>query len=313
MDTKTPVTLLQELLLKKGETPDYVLLHNGVGTHDPLFVYEVTGLGKTAVGRGKSKREAKHAAAQELLYMINDTERKLESVVQSPYADVLKENAIGALQDFCSIHMISVPNYEQIRDEGLPHAKLFGVKCTVSTLSTQAEARTKKQAKQAAAQLMLVKLKECLKEMGDTCEKKAHIMEENDKKAMRKLNEYYEKEELRIPQTRPLGTPLDHYDHLFKQDLFISSEAFNSIKGKNASYFDELENPEILFSEIMVQLDLQWDKAGIPVIDKCPDSLFCIEVKALNNATFFGMGPDEASALRGAFTSALKWFSVMGL
>lgn len=54
---KSPATLLQEicLKLKKGVTPHYELIHDGINT-DKIFTYEVTAFNLTAEGSGRSKK-----------------------------------------------------------------------------------------------------------------------------------------------------------------------------------------------------------------------------------------------------------------
>lgn len=42
LSSKTPVSSLQEMLLRSNITPEYELIYNGVGTHDPIFKYQLT-------------------------------------------------------------------------------------------------------------------------------------------------------------------------------------------------------------------------------------------------------------------------------
>lgn len=45
--SKTPVSILQELLLRNNIVPHYELIHNGVGTHEPQFKYKLQAGGFT--------------------------------------------------------------------------------------------------------------------------------------------------------------------------------------------------------------------------------------------------------------------------
>ena len=97
-----------------------------------------------AIGSGRSKKEAKHDAAQCLLNRLNaqgtsasdpDTVGALDvSDITSPYKGMLQENAVGELQELCMFNDIPVPEYTVTGDEGPPHAKQFTIMCQVSKL-----------------------------------------------------------------------------------------------------------------------------------------------------------------------------------
>jgi len=98
-----------------------------------------------AIGSGRSKKEAKHDAAQCLLNRLNaqgvtsasdpDTVDVLDvSDITSPYKGMLQENAVGALQELCMLNDIPVPEYTVTGDEGPAHAKQFTIMCQVSKL-----------------------------------------------------------------------------------------------------------------------------------------------------------------------------------
>jgi len=68
--SKTPVSILQEMMVKQGMVPDYELIHNGGGRHVNTFTYRVICDGLTAIGSGRCKKEAKHEAAKAMLTEI---------------------------------------------------------------------------------------------------------------------------------------------------------------------------------------------------------------------------------------------------
>jgi len=173
MSSKTPVSILQEMCIRKGDVPQYELIHDGGGSHEALFKYKVLVGEMSAIGSGRSKKEAKHDAAKCLLNRLNaqgetsaadpDTVGVLDvSDITSPYKGMLQENAVGALQELCMMNDIQVPEYTVTGDEGPPHAKQFTIMCQVSKLKESAVARTKKQAKQQAAFKMLNTLRTSL-------------------------------------------------------------------------------------------------------------------------------------------------------
>lgn len=61
------MSLLHELLSKRGKTPKYELLQTEGETHEPTFRYKVTFGNDYGIGSASSKKQAKHQAARELL------------------------------------------------------------------------------------------------------------------------------------------------------------------------------------------------------------------------------------------------------
>lgn len=83
--SKTPVSLLQELMGKRNITPSYDLLPSseGIGTHSPIFCIKVTTTIVEAVGKGRSKKDAKHEAARNALEKLaNLGKRIMNSSIQ---------------------------------------------------------------------------------------------------------------------------------------------------------------------------------------------------------------------------------------
>merc|ERR1712141_114438 len=70
---KTPVSLLQELYVRKGITPKYDLVQIEGAVHEPTFKYRVTIGEFVASGCGQSKKKAKHSAAKAILDKVFTT------------------------------------------------------------------------------------------------------------------------------------------------------------------------------------------------------------------------------------------------
>nr|XP_034191620.1 RISC-loading complex subunit TARBP2-like isoform X1 [Osmia lignaria] len=182
---KTPVSILQEMMVKKHTVPNYELIHDGGGTHMNTFTYQVTCDGLSATGTGRSKKDAKHEAAKAMLETIAAHRgypqlpaSPAQSPVRTPLPQPVPEvprippnvpfvNAIGALQDLCVENNLQEPQYTQISDVGPPHAKIFTIQCGVSTFKEVGVARTKKQAKQEAAKKMLEKISDLVSSIED--------------------------------------------------------------------------------------------------------------------------------------------------
>ncbi|CAH1390485.1 unnamed protein product [Nezara viridula] len=317
MDGKTPVTLLHEYLMKGGEVPDYKLVYNGVGTHDPLFQYEVSAKGMVAIGKGKSKKEAKHDAARCLLLKLKDDNAlEQEVAVVSPYEHSLKENAVGQLQDFCTLHNTASPSYELIRDEGLAHAKVFGIRCRVSSFFTEAEARTKKQAKQQASHLMLLKLEKCLSEGDFIATPDSEKPENNDliNKACDVTKEAYNKVLLertndKISSCR-LGTSMSNFSGQFLENVLPLSETLRTIADKDDSFFESYQDPEELLTTILTQLDYHHSYEFVQTRTET-EFLCFLQIKELNCANFVGFSTSSNVARKSATVKALQFLSCM--
>lgn len=184
--SKTPISILQEMMVKRQQTPNYELIRNGGGTHINTFAYKVTCDGLTAVGEGRSKKDAKHEAANAMLKAIAEYRNypqlpasPAESPVRTPLPKKVPEtprvqptepfvNAVGILQTLCTENNLNTPQYEVISDVGPSHAKIFTTECRVASFVETGTAKTKKQAKQEAAKKMLHKLTDLIPDLDDT-------------------------------------------------------------------------------------------------------------------------------------------------
>lgn len=196
---KTPVSLLQELCMRRGISPKYDLLQIEGAVHEPTFVYRVTVGEFTANGSGQSKKKAKHAAAKAVLDIIihgggpvstgaaaaaaatvssqhassaggdsssgpvanNDSQHAdLSTMVVSPYDDGIPGNPVGQLQELCMTRRWPPPTYQLTAEEGFPHERTFSIACTIATYKEVGGGKSKKLAKRQAAYSMLQKLRD---------------------------------------------------------------------------------------------------------------------------------------------------------
>ncbi|XP_014231652.1 interferon-inducible double-stranded RNA-dependent protein kinase activator A-like [Trichogramma pretiosum] len=173
--TKTPITLLTEIMSRKRLFPNFQLIYDG-GSGSSTFTVRVSCDGLKAEATGRSKLDAKHNAARALLQKIaerNNLPQLLSSVTESPVRtpqaidlpnstqlplDKPFYNAVGHLMDLCAINHLKDLKYETIDTVGPAHAKIYTVVCTVSTFRGVGIALTKKEAKHKAAEEMLAKI-----------------------------------------------------------------------------------------------------------------------------------------------------------
>ncbi|PNF15476.1 Interferon-inducible double-stranded RNA-dependent protein kinase activator A [Cryptotermes secundus] len=169
---KTPVSVLQELLSRRGTTPKYELVQIEGAIHEPTFRYRVTVADVVAMGTGRSKKEAKHAAAKAVLDKLigssqedgsvgtNSTVPEVKAEIISPYDDKIPGNPIGTLQEMCMSRRWPPPGYEMVNEEGLPHERLFTIACVVFKHRETGTGKSKKLAKRQAAHKMWEKLQD---------------------------------------------------------------------------------------------------------------------------------------------------------
>uniref|UniRef100_A0A146MGP0 Interferon-inducible double stranded RNA-dependent protein kinase activator A A n=1 Tax=Lygus hesperus TaxID=30085 RepID=A0A146MGP0_LYGHE len=322
MDSKTPVTILQELLMKKHMVPNYNLILNGVGTHEPIFKYEVSADGYKAVGSGKSKKEAKHDAAHQMLQVMKGVDSAVGALpeeVTSPYEGILKENAVGELQDFCMINQLKLPEYKLIRDEGLPHAKVFSWSCTVSSFTTEATARTKKNAKHMAAQDMLLKLKECLDDIIDpkSCESSPYNSPTYQRldEMERAIDEAVEKMPRTIRKCNArgkLGLNLSDVCYALTDENMPDLVYLDSIKDYGSSWLDKQEKEDFrdIFMKIAEEMQCEYDLRRLESSDENKRVVSLI-VESVPPWTFVGVGQSLLEASDSAFEDAVKFLVKM--
>lgn len=164
---KTPVSVLYEYGIKNGIVPHFDLIVSGSAPHS-TFTYVAKYGSEQALGKGRSKQEAKHEAARNLLQLLdlsaqNDGREDVKQLMV-PHEGSVGYNAVGALYDYCKKHCHPEAVYQNVDHVGPPHAMVFTVKCSVSQLNTLGEARTKKEAKHMAAHKMILLLQ---KDAGD--------------------------------------------------------------------------------------------------------------------------------------------------
>ncbi|XP_053687162.1 interferon-inducible double-stranded RNA-dependent protein kinase activator A homolog [Sabethes cyaneus] len=167
-DVKTPVSLLQERLSRRGIAPQYDLLQVEGPKHEPTFRYRVSCQDKDAMGTGKSKKEAQHAAAEALIdklegISLSDPPSGTSKVKPNKVDEGEDEptgNYIGQLQEMCVARRWPPPTYETEKAVGLPHLRQFTIGCSVLKYHEVGKGKSKKLAKHRAAKRMWQRLQE---------------------------------------------------------------------------------------------------------------------------------------------------------
>lgn len=154
MNSKTPVSLLQEVLMgHRNPPPQYTF--NQLPGLTPEFECTVIIGDRKATARAYSKQEAKHRSAQQMLKALGFTEQFTSPVKPNNVSPVNIGNAIGKLNEFASQNRVPYPVYTECNLSGNLHNLQFCMKCEFATLQTVGTASNKKDAKQKAAFEML--------------------------------------------------------------------------------------------------------------------------------------------------------------
>ncbi|KAJ6647430.1 Interferon-inducible double-stranded RNA-dependent protein kinase activator A like A [Pseudolycoriella hygida] len=160
---QSPVSVLQILLKDKGIEPKYELVQIEGAIHNPTFLYKASFGDKDAMGSGKSKKEARNAAAKCLIYEItgNSYGKVNHSISKMEKRDSDNlDNTVGRLQELCMAQKWPLPIYETESEAGLPHDRQFTIACTVFEHKEIGQGKNKRDAKRSAANKMWMKLKE---------------------------------------------------------------------------------------------------------------------------------------------------------
>ena len=188
-----PVGSLQERFQSRGIPPNYKVVQTEGASHCPTFTFQVFIGDMMAVGVGNSKKQAKHAAARNMLDKLDGREPSQpttpgqtvqgtggptgtiisttgENGIPIKTEELMNEgvildgqdnagNTIGQLQEHCVRHGLPMPTYDLSCVGGQPHQRSFTINCRVGCLSISGEGTSKKDAKREAATKMWQRLK----------------------------------------------------------------------------------------------------------------------------------------------------------
>lgn len=164
--------MLAEIAIKMNLVPFYELIYSGRYSSNMLFKYSVK-VGKySAIGSGRSKKEAKHDAACTVLKIMDssidkkdcdleDTLKKIDEL--SPYFGNIQENMVGELIEFCNKFNLPKPVFNLLKSGISTNGYFFIFECIVSNWTEIAQSGVKKQAKQVVAMQMINKLQSTIK------------------------------------------------------------------------------------------------------------------------------------------------------
>ncbi|PIK62433.1 putative RISC-loading complex subunit [Apostichopus japonicus] len=149
----TPVSVLQELCAKKGVTPQYDTIGQEGDSHQPIFTIRCIAGGSMGSGQGHSKKDAKQAAAKDLLEQLGVDTSAFESQQSNSVDEVT--NPVGQLQELVTRLGLRRPQYEADVETGSANDRRFIISVTVGDYTKQGCEKNKRLAKRKAAEEML--------------------------------------------------------------------------------------------------------------------------------------------------------------
>ncbi|XP_028249394.1 interferon-inducible double-stranded RNA-dependent protein kinase activator A homolog isoform X2 [Parambassis ranga] len=160
---KTPIQILQEYGTKSGNLPVYELEKAEGEAHQPSFIFSVTIGDICCTGQGRSKKAAKHQAAEAALSILKIDAGIVSVPGKADCNCVAAEtnnhrNSVSVLQELALQRSWRLPEYTVLMEAGPPHNREFTVTCRLESLSEKAVGNSKKAAKKAAAEKMVAKL-----------------------------------------------------------------------------------------------------------------------------------------------------------
>ncbi|XP_025832118.1 RISC-loading complex subunit tarbp2 isoform X2 [Agrilus planipennis] len=321
LHTKTPVSVLQELLSRRGITPKYELVQIEGAIHEPVFRYRVFLSNEfVATGTGRSKKEAKHAAAKNLLELLvgNQTPEQANSTngtsantstidvtnqVVSPYDDKVMGNPIGWLQEMCMSRRWPPPSYEMIHEEGLPHERQFTIACEVLKHRELGMGKSKKLAKRMAAH----KMWQALQDMPMEGSNLPQGFEDDEELSAKVQNRYTALKDSKIQTlTSTHSCKVSQFHKNLKQS---TGEKLNELQNVNLNIKDF--NFVEFLQEIAAEQEFEVTYVDVEeksISGKCQ---CLVQLSTLPVAVCYGSGTTSKDAQANAAHNALEYLKIM--
>jgi len=308
---KTPVSVLQELLIRRGTTPKYELVQVEGAIHEPTFRYRVTVGEALAMGTGRSKKEAKHAAAKAVLDKLagNGDGNVVTSTVTASTSDDMNMdirmagNPIGLLQELCMSRRWPPPTYETEYEEGLPHERQFTIACIVFRFKEVGVGKSKKVAKRMAAFKMYSRLKDL------PCENNTaqYGLDDDDEIAQRMASDLGELKSAKVPTLTTQHTVKISQFH--KQ--LKSSEGPKLLELQVATLMESNFNFVEFLQEIAAEQNFEVTYVDIEEKSISGKSQCLVQLSTLPVAVCYGVGTSSEEAQSSAALHALQYLKIM--
>ncbi|KAI4461141.1 loquacious isoform b [Holotrichia oblita] len=322
LPTKTPVSVLQELLSRRGITPKYELVQIEGAIHEPIFRYRVFLSNEyIATGTGRSKKEAKHAAAKNLLDLLvgkttaeqaNPTNgttslTDITNQVVSPFDDKVMGNPIGWLQEMCMSRRWPPPSYEMENEEGLPHERQFTIACKVLKFREIGTGKSKKLAKRMAAH----KMWQALQDMSLENTNINQMFDEDEELTTRGGNLQSRYAGLKDSKINTIASNNSHSHKV--------SQFHKYLKQANGPKVTELQNTSVSIKDFNciqflqeLATELQFETTYVDIDEKSVTGKYqcLLQISTVPLAVCFGTGNSPKDAQMSAAFNALEYLKI---
>nr|AHY18682.1 R2D2 [Bemisia tabaci] len=310
--SKTPVSILQEVLPRRGTQPKYELVQIEGAIHEPTFRYRVTVGNIVSMGTGRSKKEAKHVAARTLLEkLVGNTEGLIKTPIPTPMpGDArnpdLNPNPIGQLQELCMARRWPPPTYTTETEEGLPHERLFTVVCTIFKQKETGVGKSKKLAKREAASKMWHKMKDLPMETSEL----PSGLDDDDELIQRLSRLVTEFDEIKNSKVKTLNSEYSHKISKFHRNLKLSSGEKlvqlqdTSLVKSNLDFFAFLQE---------IAVEQKFEVTYVDIEEKSISGKYqcLVQLATLPVAVCHGTGLTSKAAQIAAARNALEYLKIM--
>ncbi|CAH1635433.1 unnamed protein product [Spodoptera littoralis] len=172
---KTAVTVLQEMMVKMGQTPEYECIAQSGPQHQAMFDYRCMACGVVVTATARSKKEAKQEVARLMLQQLSRRGHAVPPPYAAPAAPLIQDTIPGGtsgscdvrsyvalLKELCEEYRLPAVTYELVGDTGPPHLRHFTMRARIGQHERVATSTTKKAARQLAAEELYSYLREHL-------------------------------------------------------------------------------------------------------------------------------------------------------
>ncbi|XP_013113399.1 uncharacterized protein LOC106091426 [Stomoxys calcitrans] len=148
MSSKSSVSALQEYCAKHKIPPPTYDCNN---CSDGSFICRAQVMNVEADGVGRSKRDAKHFSASNLIKKLRVDHHDIDDVRPVENVEIPTVDMVVTLRDYCVQNQHPLPIFEIVQQGGTPDAPEFIAMCSVASIRRYGTSDKKKDARQIAA------------------------------------------------------------------------------------------------------------------------------------------------------------------
>lgn len=325
---KTPISLLQEICMKCHVQAVFEELSGEVGKlNNTTFVFKVCAGDITSMGKGPSKKKAKHNAAVGVLKEIRDRYAGKNDVLAAQIDDLLNQvalseaggtavatqsiqkddntaiiaveasnessNPVGELIEFTQKNALRPPEFEYGSEEGPPHARQFSCTVVFGEINEVGIGRSKKDAKRQAALKLLDKIK-----ISDKYKQQVDNSNDQNKNGTKQVNK----------EQKPCVNAKNIHNSF--NELKITDKPCIKSLILNELQENENEKNSQLLLDISKENNFDIEIFELPVKSKSDKEQVLIKLKLNPVTVFHGSGNTREQALNQSIFNALTYLQL---